>query len=385
MKRIIYLICMTVFSLSFEVKAQDIFLPEIEPLLSPMQKQELEKAVNILLKARGNENNANDIESKYSKLKKKGKEKSWIEKTWEAKQQRIMAEKNYKLAYQNISAVYAQLIKSGKYATDADKEEAISLDKDSQTKFVDSDQIFSKLPEQTKEALEIAPNDEIEKTLANSHSMKLSAIRQQIIALQKIVGVGEKEAISKTDDDLAWETAKSANTIDAYYNYLNENPRGRHMHDANELINQIEKGESGNEVASSDVKNGVNNSKNINPKNNKDNSKDNGNNSNNKNPKDKNKTNTANTNSIVGDLVFKVQIAAATTEISEWMLNAKAPGTKDIQMLKSGVWYKYLAGSFNTYSEAASLRDELRSNVPDAFIVVLNKGKQIPITEKMKN
>ena len=59
-KGLLVIICIFVLNYASLVKAQDIFYPEIEPYLSASQKMELEKAVNILLKARGNENNAND-------------------------------------------------------------------------------------------------------------------------------------------------------------------------------------------------------------------------------------------------------------------------------------------------------------------------------------
>jgi len=395
MKRIFYLIGLYIIGFSMNINAQDIFFPEIEPLLTPESKAQLEKAVNILLKARGNENNANDIERKYARLKKK--ETTWMQKTWEAKLQRIMAENNYKSAYETISSVYSDLITNGKYKSAAEKEEAISLDNEAKEKFEESNGLLEKLPEQTKESMEQVPNSQIEETLSSAHALKLSGIGQQIIALQKIAGVKAEETISKSDDDLAWEEAKKANTIDAYYNYLNNNPRGRHMHDANELINKIEKESSTGDLAVTNTDNGVDN-----PENNKDKdisiSTDNGNKSNsnknnknnannsNKSDKTKNKDNTNKSNFVpTGNLVFKVQVAAAISEISDWMLNAKVPGNKKIDKVKSGIWFKYFVGEFNTYNEAADYRDELRSHAPDAFIVVFSNGTQTSITPAMKN
>jgi len=389
MKRIFYLIGLYIIGFSMNINAQDIFFPEIEPLLTPESKAQLEKAVNILLKARGNENNANDIERKYARLKKK--ETTWMQKTWEAKLQRIMAENNYKSAYETISSVYSDLITNGKYKSAAEKEEAISLDNEAKEKFEESNGLLEKLPEQTKESMEQVPNSQIEETLSSAHALKLSGIGQQIIALQKIAGVKAEETISKSDDDLAWEEAKKANTIDAYYNYLNNNPRGRHMHDANELINKIEKESSTGDLAVTNTDNGVDNkdisisTDNGNKSNSNKNNKNNANNSN-KSDKTKNKDNTNKSNFVpTGNLVFKVQVAAAISEISDWMLNAKVPGNKKIDKVKSGIWFKYFVGEFNTYNEAADYRDELRSHAPDAFIVVFSNGTQTSITPAMKN
>ena len=43
-----------------------------------------------------------------------------------------------------------------------------------------------------------------------------------------------------------------------------------------------------------------------------------------------------------------------------------------------------MVGEFNSYDEAASYRNELRSNAPDAFIVVFENGEQIQVTADMK-
>jgi hypothetical protein len=373
MKRLILFVCILLISYAFQTKAQDIFYPEIESLLSPNQKLELEKAINILLKARGNENNANDIERKYSKLRKKGKQEAWILKTWEAKQQRIMAEKNYKKAYETISSVYSEIIVNGKYPSAADKTEALELDKSAKSYFEEGDNFLSKLSDDSKETMENTPNEDVESTLHQSHTSKLSGIGQQILAMQKIIGVGsggKEEITAKSNDDLAWEKAKTANNIDAYYEYLNSNPRGRHMSEANELINNIEKELNNSDVALNDPKNKTNNKNN---------------NGNNNNPRYNEKNKTGNNNFPKGSLIFKVQIAAAVSEISQWMLNAKAPGIKNIETVKSGIWVKYLVGTFGSYNEAANYRDELRSHAPDAFIVVFKNGDQVPVTQEMKN
>jgi hypothetical protein len=367
MKRILIIIILLLMNYAGIIYAQDIFHPEIESLLSPAQKQELERAVNILLKARGNENNANDIERKYSKLKMKGKFETWSLKTWEAKQQRIMAEKNYKNAYNTISNVYSELISNGKYENDQSKMEALSLDKEAKSKFSDAEGFLSQYSETTKENLEQTPNEQVDSTLRESHLLKLNGIELQIAALDKIIGIG-KQSGQKNDDELAWAKAKSTNTISSYYEYLNSNPRGSHMMDANDMVSKIEQQDAKNDIAENNA-----NKNNKNPRYNA-----------NVNENGENKTNLNNNSKIKGNLTFKVQIAAAKSEISEWMLSVKAPGLKNIEMVKSEGWIKYMVGEFGTYTEAAEYRNELRSHVPDAFIVVFNDGAQIEVTNEMK-
>lgn len=350
----IFLIC---FCSHQQVQSQEIFYPEIEKLLSADQKFELEKAVNILLKARGNENNANDIERKFSKLKRKGKTTVWMTKTWEAKQQRIMAEKNYSIAYQNISKVYSELIAGGKYESSKIKSDALQLDVDAKSKLDEAESQFSKVEGLSREILEQTPNEELEGILGQTHASRLNALALQIEALEKIEGISEKTG-SVSEDDIAWENAKNSNTIDAYYDYLNNNPRGKHMADANKFISEIEK-----KVREEEEKSTSGTSK----------------------SQDTKKTQQIQQlKAKYGNIVFKVQIAAAISEISPWMLKAKAPGVKNIENFKSGIWYKYLIGNFSSYDEAAAYRNEIRSHVPDAFIVVFSNGKQIPVTQEMK-
>ncbi len=379
MKKVIIIIGILICNAASLLQAQDIFYPEVEPYLNANQKLELEKAVNILLKARGNENNANDIERKYSKLKTKGKEEAWRNKTWEAKEQRIMAEKNYKLAYKTISDVYASIITNAEYENNTYKTEALSLNDQGIKKLEDANEILSQYSEPSQEFLEQASNDEIDSTLHVSHILKLNGIRSQISALEIFIEKG-KQAGMGNKEEVAWENAKKTNTISSYYEYLNNNPRGKHMSDANESITQLEKLSASNEIAEND--------KNKNTKNGKNNDNKNNPNGVNNNTTENNNTNDpnnkVNSKTIKGNLKFKVQIAAAVQEISPWMLNAKAPGIKNIESYKVDGWIKYMVGAFNSYNEAASYRDELRSNAPDAFIVVFENGKQIQVTGDMK-
>ncbi|NJO91419.1 MAG: hypothetical protein HC831_22505 [Chloroflexia bacterium] len=84
------------------------------------------------------------------------------------------------------------------------------------------------------------------------------------------------------------------------------------------------------------------------------------------------------------ELVFKVQIAASKTTLSDWILAHKAPGAKAIDEYRTSTWIKYMIGNFKTYQDAAEYRDKLINTAPDAFIVVFEKGKQIAVTEQMK-
>ena len=327
MKKVILIIGLIIISAAGSLQAQDIFYPEIEPFLSAPQKQELEKAVNILMKARGNENNANDIERKYAKLKAKGKEEAWRSKTWEAKEQRIIAEKNYKLAYKTISDVYSEIIQKAEYENDTYKKEAVTLNEQALEKLEDANNVLSEYAEPSKEYLEQLSNDEIDSALYTAHLMKLGGIRDQISALEIFLEKG-KQSGPKNKEELAWQNAKKTNTISSYYEYLNNNPRGKHMADANKAVAEIEKLSASNDLAETDNNKNSKNLKNNNITNNPTGENNNSNDPNNKDTK----------NTLKGNLKFKVQIAASIAEISEWMLNAKAPGIKNITRYKTDGW-----------------------------------------------
>jgi hypothetical protein len=90
---------------------------------------------------------------------------------------------------------------------------------------------------------------------------------------------------------------------------------------------------------------------------------------------------------ITNKLVYKVQIGAYKRDIpfnmieSYLALNDKGISTQtDDREL-----HIFYAGTFDDFSHAEILRKEvINSGVPDAFIVALQNGKRVPITEEMK-
>jgi len=380
--RALVLIFIGVFFSYFEILSQDLIYPEIEKELSNEQKEVFDKAVLILQKASGNENNADAIDWKY---KNKRNSTKWELKTWEAKEQRIIAERNYQSAYSMISEVYSSIITKSIYRTEAEKQKALSLNESAKEQHKSAAEILSKHKDISKLTMANTNYELLIASLEKSHNLKLNGIRDQISALD-IYRVGiEKEA--DEEDLAAWEKAENINTVSAYHEYLNNNPRGKYMSKANDKIRALEK-------RTNDIAYNKKTNSNYNPRRNHDrkNAKNNKNlnNSNTDNIKNNetklNKTN-ANTYSTKlsnSKLIFKVQIAASKSVISDWTLMHKAPGADLIEEYRTSTWIKYMVGKFGTYHEAAKYRDKLRSTAPDAFIVVFEKGKPIAVTEQMK-
>ncbi len=296
------------------VNSQDLFYPGIMHTLNSEQDTKLDDAVKLLQKASGNENNANAIDRKYARFEKKSNKKDWNKKTWEAKQQRILAEMNYQKAYRMIFDLYSEILTNGTYATTYDKTEAISLNDDASKKFEEADTYLAPFVNNSKEQLEVADYEGIKNNLNEIHHLHVNGINNQISALKIFIN-SRMKIIQKEEDDLVLqETDKD------HEPYARTNTRN---------VDVVEDTNQG--------------------------------------------------------LVFKVQIAASKVDLSEWLINQKAPNAGKIETLYIDNWNKYMVGEFNSYQEAAKYKNSLRSTAPDAFIVVFKSGNQIQVTNAMKN
>ncbi len=82
-------------------------------------------------------------------------------------------------------------------------------------------------------------------------------------------------------------------------------------------------------------------------------------------------------------VVYKVQIAADTKELTEEKLKTIYSGTEKISnFINQSGWYKYTIGEFATYGEALKLKKI--SGVKGAFISAYKNGKKINIEEAIK-
>ncbi|MBN2274979.1 MAG: hypothetical protein JXR41_10080 [Bacteroidales bacterium] len=73
-------------------------------------------------------------------------------------------------------------------------------------------------------------------------------------------------------------------------------------------------------------------------------------------------------------IIYRVQVAANKTELSQGALQRIYYGNKSVEMLEENGWYKYSVGDFNTYAEANKFRKS--SGVKNAFIVAYRQGKR---------
>ncbi|RLD62096.1 MAG: hypothetical protein DRI95_13455 [Bacteroidetes bacterium] len=190
------------------VNSQDLFYPGIMHALNSEQDAQLDDAVKLLKKASGNENNANAIDRKYARFEKKSNKKDWNKKTWEAKQQRILAEMNYQKAYRMIFDLYSEILTNGTYATTYDKTEAISLNDDASKKFEEADTYLAPFVDNSKEQLEVADYEGIKNNLNEIHSLHVNGINNQISALKIYIDSSVK-TVKNEEDDIVLEDAQN--------------------------------------------------------------------------------------------------------------------------------------------------------------------------------
>ncbi len=328
---------------------QEITYSAAEGLFNDSQKKVLEKAEKHIDKGDKKIKLAEKIEAKYTKKKKKKKKKKktkaskFDKKTWEAKKFRIQAEKEYLKAYQDASTVYSEIIVAADFFDDGDHTEATALNNEAVKMVVDAEKKMSKYNKTigNKKTLKKMPSAKLKTAIKEAHSLKENAINKQKEALDLVLNQGKKkEAVEK--DNAAWANAQNINTIEAYKDYIDSFSSGKYVTNARAMIRQLKaEEEKKREVviqASSDY-------------------------------------------------TFKVQIAASKTQLSNYELQTKYPNTSEIEQVYTNYYYKYWVGSFGSYSQAVSLRDQLlMSTVPDAFIVVFDKsGNQIDVSFDMKN
>lgn len=85
--------------------------------------------------------------------------------------------------------------------------------------------------------------------------------------------------------------------------------------------------------------------------------------------------------------LFKVQIFAVNQQLRAGC--AQFRGRTDIDCIQDGSFYKYTIGASTDYNEIARLRERLRKDFPQAFVIALKGGKRIDtnqaISEFLKN
>jgi hypothetical protein len=72
------------------------------------------------------------------------------------------------------------------------------------------------------------------------------------------------------------------------------------------------------------------------------------------------------------EVIFRVQLSANRSELSQRALSRMYYGNKAVEMINENGWYKYSVGDFDTYEEASEFRKS--TGLSNAFVVAYRKG-----------
>ncbi len=325
--------------------AQDFIYPGIEGRLTEAQAGVIQKADADVKKAEKSIDAAEAIEKKYESLKnskKEKKRKKYDKKTTEAKKLRIYAEKKYLKAYKSVVGVYTEVITENEYYFSEDEEKNRKLNDDAIALLGEAEdkmKSFDKIKDNKKELKKIRSKN-LNTAVSKSRSLKEDALNKQFSALEIILNQDKKKR-AEEEDKLAWGNALEANTELAYQDYIDQFPSGKYVSDARRNMSKIKaEEEKQRQMAASQQNLGY---------------------------------------------TFKVQIAASRFPLSKTKQKRFYSDVSKIEKLKNDGYYKYRVGSFTSYADALTLKNNVLSNAPDAFIVVYNKdGQQIEVTDEMK-
>ncbi len=85
----------------------------------------------------------------------------------------------------------------------------------------------------------------------------------------------------------------------------------------------------------------------------------------------------------VNDFRYKLQIAASRVKIGYNELQKQYSGNEKISELYEDNWFKYTIGSYQTYNDPRTFRDEWKSKVQGIFVIAYYNGKRIKITTSL--
>ncbi len=340
---------LTVFALSListSAWSQTFMYDGIEGQLTEEQRSDIERAQAQVEKAEKSIKKAEAVEAKYASLmksKKKKKRKKWEKKGWEAKKYRIDAELKYAKGFELTGNVYSELISNGDFYSNSDKTDAEALNADALNLTEEANSKLKKLKKSagSKSALQKAKYKKITGDINDIHELYEDALAKQFEAIEIYLKQADKKLYDQKDN-LAWEEAQDINTIDSYTDYLSNFSQGKYVGQARDKIAAIKKAQK-EEAERKKIQ-----------------------------------------ETIPTDYTFKVQIAAARVPLSNSSIKRKYSGSEKVERVKVGSYYKYRVGNFNTYQEAAALKNTIKTR--GAFIVVFDKdNNQIEVTEEMKH
>jgi len=322
-----------------EIFAQDSDLTSfMDEHLTDDEKEQVNRAKESIAKGDKMDAQIKEEDSKiqkyFSKKQKKGEKKSVEVKTLRIKQA-LYYEKGYALIYN----VYSQKLSECVFAFEDDEAKVKELLDDAAT---DNSGAKRKMKDYKEVAVKDLKKDiqysKLKSDLQGAMNLYTSGIKKLIEAYSIYLDQETKKQLEE-EENRAWQSALSDNTIYSFQNYLNDFPNGKYAAEARSQISDLEEQE-------------------------------------------RRKAEEEKSRSLTGDLVFQVQIAASKVSLPKWKIAKFYKATDEVTMKNYDGWFKYAVGSFNNYADAKKFVKATR--VRGAFVVAYRNGEKVIITKEMQ-
>lgn len=306
-------------------------------LMSDGDKSEIEKADKSFSASDRLIKKAEKIEQKYQKYNNSKKRKKYEKKTKEAKKLRVDAQLEKAKGYKKIFEVYLEVVSNGKFHFEADRRSAEDYIRTAEDNASSAPNFLKKYKgkksSKFKKIRFAAINDDIAKN-EDAYQSALLVLEDALATLNE----QESKRLNEVADANAWKLAEDENTIASYETYLRSQPNGTYVTDANQRISNLK-----DEMASAAAA------------------------------------------KVQNEITYKVQILA---DKKAWLKTKVVSIYPSISVAQIFEWFddadgffKYAAGEFKSYKEAKILRDGLKNERQDVFIIAFKKGFQIDIVE----
>ncbi len=308
-------------------------------MFSDGDKSTIEKAEKSFSSANRLIKKAEKIEKKYQKYNNSKKRKKYESKTKEAKMLRVQAQEEKAKGYKKIVNVYLNVLSAGKFHFEQDRELANQYIESAEAETKNASSYLKKYKGLKKSKYKKIRYSAIENDIQqneDAYQNSLTGLEDAMALLSEQEG---KKANENSDKN-AWDLAEKENTIAAYRAYLGSHPNGNYAIDAKQRIGNLQAEAEAAAAAASKAENAI---------------------------------------------TYKVQILADRNAWTKVKVSKIYPNVSPDRIFEwfddKDSFFKYATGEFSTYQAAKSLREQLKNDRQDVFIIAFKKGYQIDIVE----
>ena len=333
MKNLLLLFIFAIFS--FQLVAQDIYQPMSELSDSDLEviadaKDEIERGDRMVA-------NADSEYQKYSNLfnsSKKSKQKKAEKKTVQAKRNLLSAKAYYNKGYKKLYDLYSEKLSILVFQFPEDQQIADDLKAEAEALFSNGETMLTRNTTYTPKQLK---KDVKFKTLQSEVKTGAAKEKEAIEKLAEALNLHDLQAQKQQDyatrDNEAWQNAMMQNSIVGYQAYIDNFPKGLHVYEAQQKIDDLEE-----------------------------------------------KIRIAEQQQSSPELIYHIQIMADNHKWTTQDIKSKVYYTNE-QITENYLdgWYKYWIGNYSTYDEAKAAVKIVKQKRKGAFVVGTINGQIVDI------